>query len=138
MRPLLQAAQQSDAGIEILGSWQQGKLPEIMGCSHVMVLPSIEDGFGLVQAQALACGCPVIASRNTGAEDLFTDGVEGYIVPIRSPDILAERLQRLADDPEQRQRMSAAALQRVQCIGGWDLYGENIVATVKELLHARQ
>lgn len=138
MRPLLQAAQQSDASIEILGPWPQGKLPEIMSCSHVMVLPSIEEGLGLVQAQALACGCPVIASRNTGAEDLFTDGVEGYIVPIRSPDILAERLQRLADDPEQRQRMSAAALQRVQCIGGWDLYGENIVATVKELLHARQ
>ena len=43
-------------------------------------------GMALVQGQAMACGCPVIATTNTGAEDLFTDGVEGFIVPIRDPD----------------------------------------------------
>ena len=55
-----------------------------MSRSHVMVLPSIEEGLALVQAQALACGCPVIGTRHTGAEDLFSDGNEGFIVPIRN------------------------------------------------------
>jgi Glycosyltransferase len=138
LRPILLSAQKSDNSIEILGPWPQAKLPEIMSRSHVLVLPSIEEGLALVQAQALACACPVIATSNTGAEDLFTDGVEGFIVPIRSPDILADRLQYLADNPEQRLQMSEAALQRVQRIGGWDQYGENIVAAVKELLDARK
>ena len=51
----------------------------------------------------MACGCPVIASTNTGAAELITDGQEGFIV-IRSPDVIAERLQRLADSPDLRQR----------------------------------
>ena len=138
LRPVLELAQRADASIDVLGPYPQGRLPEIMSRSHVLVLPSIEDGFGLVQAQAMACACPVLATSNTGAEDLFTDGVEGFIVPIRSPDILAERLQYLADNPEQRHQMSQAALQRVQRIGGWDQYGANIVATVNEVLDARK
>ena len=38
----------------------------------------------------MACGCPLISSTNTGGEDLFTDGVEGFVVPIRSPEAIAE------------------------------------------------
>jgi hypothetical protein len=45
-----------------------------MSRSHVMVLPSVEEGLALVQAR----GCPVIGTYNTGAEYLFSDGQEGY------------------------------------------------------------
>ena len=72
--------------MEFLGVVGQERLAELMSTSHVMVLPSIEEGLALVQGQAMACGCPVIASTNTGAEDLFTDGVEGFVVPIRDPE----------------------------------------------------
>src|SRR6185437_12575231 len=78
----------------------------------------------LVQGQALACGCPVIATTATGAEDLFTDGVEGFILADRNTDALADRLQQFADDPALRGRMSAAALARVKSLGGWDTYGD--------------
>jgi len=60
----------------------------------------------------------------SGAEDLFTDGVEGFIVPDRDAAALTDRMQQLADDPALRGRMSAAALARVQHLGGWDRYGE--------------
>jgi alpha-maltose-1-phosphate synthase len=95
-----------------------------MRLSHVLVLPSVEEGLGLVQSQAMATGCPVIASAATGAEDLFTDGVEGFIVPNRDPAALADRLQQLADDPILQKQMSAAALARVKLLGGWDHYGD--------------
>ena len=78
----------------------------------------------MVQGQALACGCPVIASTNTGAEDLFTDEVEGFIVPIRDAGALTDRMQRLAEDRDLQQRMSAAALRRVRHLGGWSDYGD--------------
>jgi glycosyltransferase involved in cell wall biosynthesis len=120
----------------VLGQVQQSRLKEIMSANHVMVLPSVEDGFGLVLAQAMACGCPVIASQNTGAQDLFTDGSEGFIVPIRDAVAIADRLQKLADDPDLRFRMSEAALRRVKTFGGWDQYGEKMFQIFSEAIRS--
>jgi glycosyltransferase involved in cell wall biosynthesis len=105
-----------------------------MSSSHVLVLPSVEEGLALVQAQAMACGCPLISSTNTGGEDLFSDCVEGFLVPIRSPEAIAERLQQLADDPDLQQRMSEAALTRVRTIGGWHAYGEKWMDLICDLV----
>jgi starch synthase len=110
--------------VTFLGSIPQPELIERMGRSHALILPSVEEGLALVLAQAMACQCPVVATQATGAEDLFTDGVEGYIVPDRNITALTERLQRLADDPTLRDRMAAAALARVKTLGGWNQYGE--------------
>ena len=122
LRSVLQRLPQDQ--VEFLGPVSQARLAELMSTSHVMALPSIEEGLALVQGQALACGCPVLASTNTGGEDLFSNGVEGFIVPIRDVDALTERMQRLADDPALQQSMSEAALRRVKLIGGWNEYGD--------------
>jgi glycosyltransferase involved in cell wall biosynthesis len=122
------------ADAKVLGHVPQTELKTIMSRSHVLVLPSVQDGFGMVMAQAMACACPVIASRNTGGEDLFDDGDEGFIVPIRDVNALAERLQQLADKPEQRAAMGKRALARVQSLGGWSSYGEKAMAIYAEAL----
>lgn len=119
---------------KVLGHVPASELKTLMSRSHVMVLPSVEEGLALVQAQALACGCPVIGTHHTGAEDLFADGQEGYIVPIRDPDALAERLQSLADDPQLRREMGQHALARVQGYGGWHRYGETAMAIYAALI----
>jgi starch synthase len=110
--------------VTFTGPIPQLELKERMSRSHVMVMPSLDEGMALVQGQAMACGCPVIATTNTGAEDLFTDGVEGFIVPIRDPNALRDRMQQVADDPALQQRMSEAALTRVRGLGGWRQYGD--------------
>jgi starch synthase len=120
--------------IEVLGRMPQTKLAEYMSLSHVLVLPSIEDGFGLVMAQAMACGAVVLSSDNTGGPDLYTNGIEGFVVPIRQPDALAERLQQLADNADLRMRMSEAALRRVKELGGWHDYGEKCANHLRELI----
>lgn len=122
------------ANIELFGHMPQDQLKEIMSRSHVMVLPSIEEGLALVQAQAMACGCPVIGTNHTGAADLFDDGVEGFIVPIRDSRAIVDKLQLLADDPDKRQVMSDAALGKVQAIGGWDEYGNIMEKVLRELV----
>ncbi len=106
------------------GSISQPLLAEQMRRSHVLVLPSVEEGLALVQGQAMACGCPVISTVATGAEDLFTDSVQGFIVPDRDVRALTDRMQRLADDPTLRAQMGASALERVKSLGGWDAYGD--------------
>lgn len=109
-----------------------------MSKASVLVLPSIEEGLAMVQAQALACGCPVIATTNAGAEDLFTDGNEGFIIPPRDPGILADRLTRLYDDRNLREAMSVAAEACVRAIGGWDSYGRTSMRVFDELLAAKR
>jgi alpha-maltose-1-phosphate synthase len=106
------------------GSLPQAQLAKKMSASHLLVLASVEEGLALVQGQAMACGCPVLATTATGAEDLFTDGKEGFIVPDRDVDALVERMQQIADDPALQLRLSEAALLRVKSLGGWDQYGE--------------
>lgn len=106
------------------GTMPQTELKQWMSRSHVMVMPSLDEGMALVQGQALACGCPVIATTHTGASDLFTDGIEGFIVPIRDPQALTHRMTQLAEDPALQRCMSEAALLRVQSLGGWQKFGD--------------
>lgn len=120
--------------VEFLGHIPHPELKHIMSRSHVMILPSIEEGLALVQAQALACGCPVIGTPHTGAEDLLADGKEGFIVSIRDPRAIADRLQLLADDPYRRDAMSEAALQRMKALGGWTEYGNQVAKVLQELV----
>lgn len=112
------------SNVTFLGSVPQHEVIRHMNRAQVLVLPSIEEGLALVQAQAMACGCPVIATVATGCEDLFQDRVEGFIVLDRDVDALTDRLQSVADDPELRERLSENAIKRVQSIGGWDEYGK--------------
>ncbi len=119
--------------VRFLGALPQVELIDHMSRSHVMVLPSIEEGLALVQGQAMACGCPVLATTETGSEDLYTDGVEGFIVEPRRVDQLVERLEQLAGDRGLRDRMGAAAIKRVRSLGGWKQYGDQWEALLKSV-----
>ena len=94
--------------------------------SSVLVLPSVEDGFGLVCAEAMACGLAVIVTENAGTADIVTHGNDGFIVPIRSPDAIAEHLEALYRDRELLQAMSEAALAKAGNELGWDKYANRL------------
>ena len=79
---------------------------------HAMVFPSLCEGFGLVILEAMAQGVPVITTTNTGGPDVIEDGVDGFIVPIRDPLSIAERLTWLHDDEGRRLAMAHAARRR--------------------------
>jgi glycosyltransferase involved in cell wall biosynthesis len=51
----------------------------------------------LVQQEALACGLPIIVTANAGGEDLVVEGETGFLVPVRSPVVIAEKIAWLAD-----------------------------------------
>ena len=110
-------------GVTFAGHQPQSELPQWMSRSHVLVLPSLSDGFGLVMGQAMACGCPVIASENSGGPDLITPGVTGFVIPAAQSEPLRERLQQLADDAPLQQAMAHQAQAHAQALGGWDTYG---------------
>jgi starch synthase len=74
------------------GAVSQAALAEAMRRSSVLVLPSLEEGFGLVVPQALACGTPCIVSDQVGAKDLIMPRENGSIFPVGEPASLASEL----------------------------------------------
>jgi glycosyltransferase involved in cell wall biosynthesis len=122
-----------DLNVKFLGPISNAALPPIYSSSQALVLPSVEEGLGLVMPESLACGCPVIASESTGALDLFTDGREGFVVPTRNSRAIRDCLQRLADDPGLRMSMSRAAIAQVRALDGWTAYGEKFLDLLERL-----
>jgi len=116
------------------GFIQRADLYQYLSQGSVLIQPSIQEGLSLILAQAMACGLPIIATDHTGAEDLITDGKEGFIVPIRDPQAIRERVLYLYENVELRGTMAFNALQRVRSLGGWDFYGSEAVRIYGELL----
>src|SRR6185436_12376479 len=81
-------------------------------CHDVMVFPSLFEGFGLVVLEAMSCGVPVIATAQSGAPDFLEDGKDGFLVPIRSAEAIAERLELLIRDRDRLGAMSQAAVRK--------------------------
>jgi len=113
-------------GIRHISKVPNSELREYYARSSVFVLPSLEDGFAVVCAEAMACGLPVITTVNTGAADIIEDQKDGFIVPIRSPDAIAEHLELLYRNDELRQEMSAAALAKAQTQLSWQRYAAHL------------
>jgi glycosyltransferase involved in cell wall biosynthesis len=77
---------------EYLSPRSNNEVRRVMNEHDVLVLPSIIEGRALVQQEALACGLPLIVTQNTGGEDLIEEERTGFIVPIRKPDEIAEKI----------------------------------------------
>jgi hypothetical protein len=110
--------------VTVNGAVPGTELPRWYQDADVFCLLSVEEGLALVMAQAMAMGLPVIATPNTGAEELIEDGVHGFIVPARDPAAAAARLQQLADDPALRREMGERARARISERFDWTDYGD--------------
>lgn len=79
---------------------------ELMSTCDLLVLPSIVEGRALVQQEAMACGLPLVVTRNAGGEDLVIEHETGFLVPIRSPESLALRIEWFLNNRAELPRMS--------------------------------
>lgn len=102
--------------------------------ADVVVQPSIEDGFAVVPLEAMACGKPVIVSRNVGASEVVSPGETGFVVPVRSPAAIAEALQALHHDVPLREHMALTAARRAQAGFSWEGYAGRLAALYRERL----
>ncbi|MBW4432163.1 MAG: glycosyltransferase family 4 protein [Pelatocladus maniniholoensis HA4357-MV3] len=101
--------------------------------ANVLVFPSLLEGFGLVLLEAMACGIPVITTANTAALDIITDGVEGFIVPIRDVEALKEKLEWCYCHPQELVEMGQAARRKAEQLT-WGKYRQKLGNRVQEIL----
>ncbi len=94
--------------IELLGALSPDHVRDWMQRSKLLVLPSVEEGLGVVLLEALACGTPCIATNIGGIPDIIHDQV-GRLVPARDADALADSINSLLDNPEEWKQKSTTA-----------------------------
>ncbi len=123
-----------EGSYRLFGYVARSQLYRYYSQASIFAIASIEEGLATVQAQAMACGLPVIATECTGAEDLLSDGVEGFIVPARDAEAIREKVLLLYHRPELRDQMGKAALQRVRQLQGWNSYGQALMAIYREAI----
>jgi len=85
----------------------------------VLCVPSSRESFGSVIVEAWVCGKPVIGGPAPATHELIDDGVDGFVVP-QDPQVIAERLTRLLDDPQLAQMMGARGREKVRQKYSWD------------------
>ncbi len=100
--------------VTFLGAKDQDILPNYYAAAEMVVMPSHYESFGMVALEAMATGTPVIASEVGGLAFLVRDGDNGFLVPSRDPEALAERIYTLLNEPNCQQELGRNAQQYAQ------------------------
>lgn len=108
---------------------------QLMREHDVLVFPSLLEGFGLVITEALSQGLPVITTDHTCGSDILSEGMDGFVVPIRDWEKIAERLELLDRDrallAQMKVNAQATAAQRP-----WARYRQKLAETARTILQA--
>ncbi|UAJ72560.1 glycosyltransferase [Synechocystis sp. PCC 7339] len=125
--PLVDITNPLFAGPDYVGQVPRSLVREEFAKADVFVLPTLAEGMALVHLEAMACGIPIITTPHCGS--VVRDGIEGFIVPIRDSNLLAERIEQLATDRQLRERMGQAAKERAKDYT-WKRYGARLLAAI--------
>ena len=98
--------------------------------ADVLVFPSLSEGSASVTYEALSMGLPVITTPNAGS--IVRDGVDGYVVPVRSSAEIESKLSALANDRDLLKELSKNAVKRARAYT-WDHYAKRLVSTLREM-----
>lgn len=125
--------------VEFLGAVPHARVLDLFARASVGVMPSVtaadgdSEGLGLVMLEAMAAGCPMIASDLPAVRTVIRDGENGRLVPERDEAALARAILEVLHDPAKAARMAATALQDVARRFSWDAVAANHDRVYSEL-----
>lgn len=104
--------------------------------AFVFVLPSLNEGMSNAMLEALSSGLPIIATDTGGTKELVKDGENGFIVKMKSADDIAEKIEKLINDENLRERMGELSRQRALEMS-WKNVAEKYVKLYKDAKESR-
>ncbi len=104
--------------------------------SDLFVFPSVVEGFAQVLLESLSCGLPVLSTTHTAAPDLIEEGIQGFVVEPRRPELMAEKIDWLIRHRPQLREMKYAARQKAEQFT-WDRFRKGVVASVQSFQPTR-
>lgn len=117
--------------VEFVGTLEHRQLANIYRRAALLVLPSREEGFGLVLVEAMGCGCPVVASDLPAVRSIVCDGDTGRLFRVADVEALARVICQLLSDGTARQLLSRTACTFVRERFDWHSIGEQYAALVE-------
>jgi len=96
--------------VKFCGYTPEERKIELMRKAHVIVLPSIKEGWGIPIIEAAACGTPAIGTDTTGLRDSIINGKTGFLVPYGKPKILTEKIVEILKNDDLRDKLSKNAI----------------------------
>lgn len=125
-----------DKRVHFLGKIGHDQLPGVYAAADVVVLPShIQESFGMILIEAMACGKPVVASDLPGVRTVVDDGVDGLLVRPGCLEDLAEKLARLLSDPTIRAQMGRRGRAKVEALYSWQAVVPRLAGIYREAVH---
>ncbi len=109
------------------------ELPGYLAQCDVGVQVSLEEGLSMVIPQMMSSGLPVIITPNTGGENIVQNEVSGFVVPVREPAAIAEKIEVLFNDSQKLGEMKEAARAAIANGYTWNDYGDRYAAFLKRL-----
>lgn len=105
--------------VRVHGRASASLLARLLAEADALVMPSSHEGYGMVLAEALAAGLPIIATRVGAIPEVVRDGLEAELVPANDVGALARAIERLATSPGEQRRRAALALERARSLPTW-------------------
>jgi len=112
---------------EFLGHVEKSKLIELYQNATIFVLPSHYEGLPTTLLEAMSCGLPVVATAVSGNLDVIESGKNGILVPIKSPDRMAEAVSFLLDNEKLRTEFGIAARKTIEQKFTWSAISDKIL-----------
>jgi phosphatidylinositol alpha-mannosyltransferase len=120
--------------VTMLGAVRNEDLPPYHAACDVFVAPSVGgESFGMILVEAMAAGLPVVASDIPGYDEVVADGIDGLLVPPRSPVSLAAAIARVLEDPSLAGRLGEAARARARRFD-WSVVTEELEEAYRDAI----
>ena len=131
MRSLLRTY--ADSTVRTLGVVPLPALKQSYRESDLFVFPSVNEGLAQVLLEAMSSGLPVVASDHSGADDLVTEGKDGFIVPVRDVDHMAEAILWCYQHRNETLAMGRAARAKIESQFTLAHYNQRMIELYKSL-----